>query len=344
MKLVIDKEIPFIEGVFEPYAEILYKEGKDIAPKDVADADAMIIRTRTRCDASLLEGSSVKLISLASVGLDNIDIEYCRANSIHVQNASGSSVGGVMNYVFSALYGIAARKSIKLPGMTMGIIGVGNSGRRVEHMATALGLNVLRYDPPRAAKENPDLFCDLDELLEKSDIVTFHVRLNESTKGMADEAFFKKMKQGAILINTARGEIIDENALIQYSQKLGPIIIDAWSNEPNINQDLMAIADIATPHIAGYSYQGKQNGTAAAVRGVARFFGIESLYEFFPEAQVEDDETIKLSRKGKTQGEIALLFQYNYPIFTDDFMFRLAPEKFEELRLNYQYRREFYID
>lgn len=344
MKLVIDSAIPFVQGVFEPYADIVYRQGDKISAEDVKDADALLIRTRTRCDASLLEGSAVKLISTATIGTDNIDIDYCRDRGIFVRNASGCNAGGVMNYVFSALYGVAARKSIKLDGYTFGIIGVGSAGRRVESMARSLGFRILKNDPPRMKEEGPYDFCSLDTLLEQSDIISFHVPLNDQTRGMADEDFFSKVKPGAIFINVARGEVVVDSALKEAVPKLGAVIIDTWNNEPSVDKDLLNMVDIATPHIAGYSYQGKQNGTAAAVRTVARFFGIKPLLDFFPSSDVAELEAVKLDIHGKSQGQIASLFQYNYPIFTDDFMFRVNPDGFVGLRANYSYRREFFID
>ncbi len=169
------------------------------------------------------------------------------------------------------------------------------------------------------------------------------VPLNETTRGMADDEFFERMKPGTIFINASRGEVVDEAALKRAIPKLGPVIIDTWNNEPDIDVDLLNMVDIATPHIAGYSYQGKQNGTALAVRAIARFFGIEPLYDFFPKTEIIDLELIRLDLKGKSQGEVASVLQYNYPIFTDDFMLRMAPENFEFLRSTYKYRREFYI-
>jgi len=135
-----------------------------------------------------------------------------------------------------------------------------------------------------------------------------------------------------------------EDDLIRFIPKLGPVIIDAWNNEPDIDRDLMDMVDIATPHISGYSYQGKQQGTMMAVRAIARFFSIGELYDFFPPAEVEDLEAVKLDLRGKTQGEIAAILQYNYPIFTDDFMFRMNPDGFQRLRQGYRYRREYYTD
>ena len=226
----------------------------------------------------------------------------------------------------------------------IGIVGVGNVGRRVDRMAGSLGFKVLKNDPPRMEAEGPDGFCSLDYLLENASVVTLHVPLDETTRGMADDVFFGKMRPGTIFINASRGEVVDDEALKRAIPKLGPVIIDTWNNEPCIDRELMGMVDIATPHIAGYSYQGKQNGTAQSVRALARFFGFEPLYEFFPKTEIIDLETIKLDLKGKSQGEIASTLQYNYPIFTDDFMFRMHPEDFEKLRSNYQYRREFYVD
>lgn len=342
MKIVADKDIPFLEGVFEPYAEVVYKTGSAIAAADVADADALIIRTRTRCDASLLDGSSVRMIATATIGMDHIDLEYCRTHGIHVENAAGCNAGGVMQYVFSALYGVGARKGIKLEDCTFGIIGVGHVGSKVEAMARYLGFNVLLCDPPRAAAEGPEKFCSLEYLLENSDIVTMHVPLDETTRGMADETFFALMKPGAIFINAARGEVIDEQALIAAAPKLGAVVIDTWCNEPDINEELLDIADIATPHIAGYSLLGKQNATTMAVQAVARFFGIPELYDFKPQDADSSHEPVLLDLKGKNHGEIAAVFQYNYPIFTDDFRLRMEPHKFDKLRTEYQYRRDIY--
>jgi erythronate-4-phosphate dehydrogenase len=344
MKIVADRNIPFFEGVFEPYAEVIYKEGQDISADDVKDADALVVRTRTRCDASLLEGSSVKLIATATIGTDHIDLEYCASRGIDVHNAQGCNAGGVMQYVFSALYGVSARKAIKLEDAVFGVIGVGNVGRKVAALAEYLGFKVLKCDPPRAEAEGPDEFCSLEYLLANSDVVSLHVPLEDSTKGMADEDFFKIMRPGSIFINAARGEVVVDAALKLALPKFGAVIIDTWNNEPDVDEELLDMVDVATPHIAGYSYQGKQNGTASAVQAVAGFFGIAQLYDFYPHSDLPEHEPVKLDLKGKNQGEIAAVFQYNYPIFTDDFRFRMEPANFEKMRSNYQYRREILIE
>ncbi len=344
MKIVADVDVPFLEGVLEPYSEVVYKKGSEINHEDVKDADALILRTRTRCNEELLAGSKVKLIATATIGTDHVDFDYCRSHGIEVQNAAGCNAGGVMQYVFSALYGIAARKGIKIDGSTIGIVGVGNVGKKIEAMAKHLGFNVLLCDPPRAAAEGPEAFCSLEYLLENSQIVTLHVPLDDTTRGMAGQEFFAMMQPGSIFINAARGEVVNDAALKATMPKFGAVVIDTWNNEPRVDTELVDMVDIATPHIAGYSFQGKQMGTALAVQAVARHFGIGELMDFFPESDLPDHEPVLLDLQGKNHGQIAAVFQYNYPIFTDDFRFRMDPGKFEKFRSEYQYRREIYVE
>lgn len=343
MKIVVDEAIPFIDGVFEPYAEVVYRKGASICREDLVDAEALVVRTRTKCDASLLDGTSVKIIASATIGTDHIDSSYCTKHGIFVQNAPGCNAGGVMNYVISALYGVASRKGIGLDGLSFGIVGVGNVGSRVEAAARLLGFNVLLCDPPRAEVEGTAQFCSLDELLELSDIVSLHLPLDETTAGLAGEDFFRKMKAGAFFINSCRGEVVDDEAFKAAVPKLGASVVDTWNNEPDIDRELLSMVDIATPHIAGYSYQGKQKGTAAVVRAVARFFEIEELFEFYPSCDLEELSAVHLDVSGRTQGEIASVIQYNYPIFTDDFLLRTNPDSFESIRSEYQYRKEFFF-
>ncbi|MDD7456409.1 MAG: 4-phosphoerythronate dehydrogenase [Bacteroidales bacterium] len=343
-RIIIDNEVPFVEGVFEPFADVEYVPSDKITREVVKDADGMIIRSRTQCDASLLEGSSVKFIATDTIITSHIDLDYCSEHGIGVKNAAGCNAGGVMNYVFSALYGVASRQTINLDGDTIGIIGYGHVGSLVAEMARYLGFKVLICDPPLASVTDSRDFCSSDYLLKNSDIVTIHPMVDNETRKMANKDFFNKMKDGAMFINTSNGDLVDEEALKKAIPRLGPVIIDTWGHEPNVDKELVDMVDIATAHIAGYSYQGKQNGTAICVRALARFFEYDQLYGFFPKTEIQELESIKLDLRGKTQGEIAAVIQYNYPIFTDDFIFRLDPGKFVELRSNYKYRREFYVE
>ena len=343
MKIVADTNIPFLKGVLEPYAEVVYLDGRSIDREAMMDADAIVIRTRTRCCRETLEGTKVRMIASATIGTDHIDLQWCHENGIEVKNAEGCNAGAVANYIFSAMYAVTSRRAIKMEEAVLGIVGVGNVGRKVEHMARMLGLKVLLNDPPRAAQEGDEGFVCLDTLLNEASIISIHVPLDESTHGMCGDSFFEKVQPGTIFINASRGEVVDESALLRARPKLGAIVLDTWCNEPNVSQILIDACDIATPHIAGYSYQGKQNGTAMAVQAIARHFGIKELEFFSP--SIEDALKPKaINVQGKTQGEIAAALQYNYPIFTDDFLFRVNPSNFEKLRSEYNYRREFYFE
>lgn len=343
MKIVADTNIPFLKGVLEPYAEVVYMDGRSINREAMMDADAIVIRTRTRCCEETLSGTKVKMIASATIGTDHIDLQWCQENGIEVRNAEGCNAGAVANYIFSAMYAVTSRRAIKMEDAVLGIVGVGNVGRKVEHMARTLGLKVLLNDPPRAALEGEEGFVNIDTLLSEATIISIHVPLDSTTQGMCNDAFFEKMRPGTIFINASRGEVVDEAALLRARPKIGALVLDTWCNEPNVSQILIDACDIATPHIAGYSYQGKQNGTAMAVQAIARHFGFKEL-EFFSPAMEDALMPKAINVKGKTQGEIAAAVQYNYPIFTDDFLFRVNPSNFEKLRSEYNYRREFYFE
>lgn len=369
MKVVADIGIPFLEGVLEPYFEVLYIKGMEISRDSLSDADALLVRTRTRCDASLLEGTPVKFIASATIGTDHVDLKYLKDNGIAFANAPGCNAGGVMQYVHTALFSVAERKNIDLRGKTMGVIGVGNTGGRVAALAKLLGFRVLRNDPPRAAKEGEGNFHTLDYVLRNSDIITCHVPLDGTTRGMASRSFFAKMKPGAIFINASRGEVVDDAALIAAapsafapssvpaaaapSSRLSALILDVWNGEPSaVSPELVAAADIATPHIAGYSYEGKINGTSMAVQSLARHFGIAPLFDFVPphtptpRPDIPQDLLLSdLPSEGymRKQNEFARQLLSLFPIYEMDAALRRDTAFFEQLRSTYRYRREFHI-
>ncbi len=364
MKIIVDKDIPFINGVFEPYADVHYLSGKEINREVVEDADALVIRTRTKCNSALLEGSSVKFIATATIGMDHIDLDYCKSAGIEVANAAGCNAGGVMQYVFTSLYALSCKKGYFLPDSfsnispqgrkpVLGVIGVGNVGSKVADMGEYLGFEVLRCDPLKEREQTLAFnngymqlkdfkdFYSLEYLLVNSDIITLHVNLHEGSRGMADENFFKRMKPGTIFINSSRGEVVDEGALMDNADKLSGIIIDVWANEPNINFALLEMADIATPHIAGYSYEGKVNGTTMAVRAVAAHFGIGGLLDFAIVPAEKNNN--HFSKEGKSKEEISEYMSNIFPIFGHCADLKENPQDFEQLRSNFKYRREFYV-
>ena len=292
MKIVCDDNIPFLRGVFEPYADVVYLQGAAITAADVRDADALITRTRTRCDASLLEGSSVRVIASATIGFDHIDTAYCSEHGIEWANAPGCNSGSVAQYVASALGVLAEKFGLDLSGLTLGIVGVGHVGSKVARVARALGMGVLLNDPPRAASEGPFLTVagfdspvphhNLDTIIRESDIITLHVPLDSSTRHLFDAGRLAALRPGQILINTSRGEVVCGDALKRALRagRLKAAVLDVWENEPDIDPELASLVEIATPHIAGYSLDGKAAGTTAAVRVVARALGITDLLDW----------------------------------------------------------------
>lgn len=345
MKIVADDKIPFLKGVFEPFAQVVYLPGKKITPADVADADALIVRTRTRCTAELLAGSKVRSVATATIGFDHINAgELARCN-IRWSNAPGCNADSVKNYISSAL----TVSGMGVPGKTIGIVGVGHVGSRVATAAAALGMNVLLNDPPRADKEGETGFTGLDELLALSDVVTLHVPLERGGKyptlNMADEKFFAKMRQGAWFFNSCRGEAVDEKAFLaaKKSGKLGGALMDVWPGEPNLSAELIGAVELGTPHIAGYSADGKANGTAAAVQFTARQLGIEELLNWRPDSLPEPVYAPVIDLKGVNDPAEALkrAILHAYDIRRDVDALRKNPASFEELRGSYWVRREF---
>ena len=318
-KILIDSAVPYIQGVFEPYFEqVVYVPGADIDAAMARDADAMVIRTRTKCNAALLEGSSVQAIATATIGMDHIDADWCAAHGIDAFNAPGCNADGVMEWVFAALKVFSQKRFLK--GLTLGVIGVGQVGHRVADMGRRRGFRVLENDPPLEAKGTTRNLVPLDYLLDQSDIVTVHIPLWPENRDFAGDDFFNRIKSGAIFLNASRGGIVDETALLKNRFKLGGLAVDVWKGEPAINLDLLEAADIATPHIAGYTKVGKVNGTVASVRGIARHFGIKELENF----------SIQHCYKSYDID--------GYDILADDAALRADPSQFESLRNHYNLR------
>lgn len=347
MKIVVDDKIPYLEDILEKhFDEVVYLPGKAITTKHVCDADALLIRTRTCCNAELLEGSKVKVIATATIGFDHIDREYCKQKGIAWFNAPGCNAYGVVQYVLAALSLISKNGYGSLSGKTLGIIGVGEVGRRLAAVAPYLGLSVLLNDPPRSRAEGHCGFVDIDTLLRDSDIVTLHVPLIregiDKTFHLADDRFFEKIGSAKVLINASRGEVVDTAALKNAICKgrIGHAILDVWEHEPDIDQELLAMVDIATPHIAGYSLEGKANGTSMAVNNILRFFGLGDETCWFPSNLPAVNEHVALSKNCTDDEALGEAIMQTYSIKEDDGRLRANPTTFEQLRGCYGVRRE----
>ncbi|MDR1223823.1 MAG: 4-phosphoerythronate dehydrogenase [Tannerella sp.] len=346
MKIIADDKIPFLKGVMEPYADIVYLPGSKITAADVTGADAIFTRTRTKCNEALLKGSSVKLIATATIGFDHIDTDYCDAAGIRWVNAPGCNSWSVQQYITAAIVTLAEKRSLKLPELTLGVVGVGNVGSKVVRTVEALGMCVLPNDPPRAEREGDATFVTLDKLLAESDIVTCHTPLtNEGrhkTRHLASDDFFGRMKPGAVFINTSRGPVADTEALKRAS--LSAYILDVWEGEPNPDPDLLNGAFIGTPHIAGYSSDGKANGTAACVHEFCRFFDLDVLPDWYPANIPAPPMPLEITLDGRGKSNEQLFFEaitHTYPVREDSDRLKQTPSAFEELRGGYWIRREF---
>lgn len=348
MKIVIDDKIPYMRGALEPFAEVVYLPGSRTTADVVRDADALITRTRTPCSRELLEGSQVRLIATATIGFDHIDLDYCERAGIAWINAPGCNAESVNQYLASALFSYAPRRNLTLRGLTIGIVGVGQVGSRIARTCEILGMNVLLNDPPRERLEGSAQFVSLQEIRERADIISFHVPLNlagqDRTWHMVDAAFCGGLGKQPLLVNTCRGEVFDTRALHAAiaSNRISGLVLDCWENEPGIDLDLLARVDFGTPHIAGYSRDGKANGTQTSVRAVSRFFNL-GIDDWTPSG-VEPPANPVIELDGAGRGEESILAAAvlaTYEIERDDHALRRDPDRFEQLRGDYPVRREF---
>lgn len=348
MKIIIDKDIPFVAGALEKYADVVYLEGGSITRNDVVDADALIVRTRTKCNSDLLRQTKVRFIASATIGFDHIDTAYCDANDIHWTNAPGCNSSSVQQYVGAALFHLASKLEFSLSDKTIGVVGVGNVGAKIAAFCRTIGMRVLLNDPPRERREGKGSFVSLETIIREADIITLHVPLNlegkDKTFHFFDDRIFSQLQSHQVLINTSRGEIIDTPALLTAlrHKKLAACVQDVWENEPEIDVDFLNLVDIGTPHIAGYSIEGKANGTAMSVRAVSRFFNLGT-DDWFPDRLPSpNNEEVEFDCTSMRREKIVCkLIRNTYDILSDDQRLRNSPRTFEQQRSAYPLRREF---
>jgi len=365
MLIVADSKIPYLKGVFEPYADVHYLDPGEFTPETVHNADALIIRTRTKCDAALLEHSRVSVIATATIGTDHIDTHWCIRHGIIWENAAGCNAASVAQYMASALLRVSLLHNVDLRGKTLGIIGCGHVGTIVAASAAALGMNVLVNDPPRAEREGESGFVELERIQSEADFITFHVPLQGAEHGpwrtehLADGEFFRGLKRKPFFFNTSRGDVVDESALKEAIKtgRISGAVLDVWHNEPDIDRELLTLVDFATPHIAGYSADGKANGTAMAVEAVAANLpthviihvprAFSAMQKSIPRmkadilAKVPAPENPVIMLNSNSKNPLADAVFASYDVAEDDAALRAAPEKFEALRGSYRVRREF---
>lgn len=348
MKIIIDDKIPYIQGAFEGVAEVVYLPGSKTTTEVVKNADALVTRTRTICDEKHLAGSTVKFIATATIGYDHIDTDYCDAAGIKWTNAPGCNSKSVEQYIASTLMVLAEQKNLQLADLCIGVVGVGNVGSKVSRVCDLLGMKVLLNDPPRERAEGSTEFVSLNQIMDEADIITLHVPLEmkgeDATFHLGNGDFFSGLKRKPFLINSCRGEVVETQA-VKAALKSGQIagfVCDCWENEPDIDLELLALTEIATPHIAGYSKDGKAIGTQMSVHAISKFFRL-GLENWQPSGVEQPANPIfELDGTGLSEQDIfAKAILHTYDIRNDDQDFRKNTAQFEQLRGDYPVRREF---
>lgn len=349
MKILADDALPLVRECFAALGEVQTKAGRSICRADLDGVDALLVRTRTKVNAALLDGSAVRFVGSGVIGLEHVDRDYLAARNIPFASAQGCNAVSVSEYVTAALLHIARQKGINLAGKSIAIVGVGNVGSQVLRKVRALGLEPLLCDPPRQRSEGGD-FVDLATALE-ADIVTIHTPLSsdgpDATAGMIDAAAIAGLKKETIFINAARGGIVDEAALVRAG--LAATVVDCWANEPDISRDLMEAVDIATPHIAGHSYEGKLNGTTMLYSALAEYLESDATYDIEGVLPAVEPAHIRVAAAGRGwQDVVSDVVEQCYAIVEDDSRFRQLPlageqklRDFENQRRSYPLRRQW---
>jgi|WetSurMetagenome_2_1015567.scaffolds.fasta_scaffold62066_2 erythronate-4-phosphate dehydrogenase len=347
MRIVADKDIPYVTEAFADIGAVTLVNGRGLSRAEIVDADILLVRSVTQVTSGLIAGTKLRFIASATSGIEHIDVSYLKTHGIGFAYAPGSNARSVAQYVVAAMISFAGRK--KLRERTLGIIGVGNVGSLVHLYAESLGMRCVLNDPPKFRETNDVRYRPVGEVLEDSDIVTLHVPLEKQgrdpTFHLVNDYFLKQMRPGAVLINTSRGRVVDEAGLKNIRDKPGGLIIDVWDNEPRFDTELCGMADIATPHIAGYSYDGKVQGTLMIHRAACLFFKIKPQWD--PEVLLS--EPAGLIETAGVADPVAHAVLKAYPLMRDDEAMRVIAvknidkrgQKFDALRAHYPKRLEF---
>jgi len=353
MLIVADENIPLIEEFFAGFGEIRRFPGRSIDRATVAEADVLLVRSVTNVDQALLEGSKVRFVGTCTIGTDHLDLEYFAQAGIHWSSAPGCNARGVVDYVLGSLLTLAEIEGVALPGRTYGVVGAGEVGGRLIQVLRGLGWNVLVCDPVRQAAEGGD-YLSLEQLIEQCDVISLHTPLTRSgdlaTWHLLDKARLQQLKPGTWLINAARGPVVDNQALREVLLEREDLqaVLDVWEEEPTVDQALADLCVLATPHIAGYSLDGKQRGTAQIYQAYCRFSGqVEqiSLDTLLPQPWVSH---VWLNANADPAWALATVCRAVYDPRRDDADFRRSlggtpveqRSAFDGLRKHYPERRE----
>jgi erythronate-4-phosphate dehydrogenase len=353
-KIVVNKHTPSVVEAFTHLGKVIALETLAVTREAVRDADILVVRSETKVNEQLLEGSSVKFVGTVTIGTDHVDERYLASKGITFVSAPGSNSNSVKEYIASALCVWSRRTGAPLAGKTIGVVGVGNVGSKVARAARTLGLNVMLNDPPLSRITGDEKYRPLDELMD-ADFITIHVPLTKSgddaTFHLFNEARIGKMKRGAVLINTSRGPVVETNALVDAlsSHHLSASILDVWEGEPVLNTELLSRVLIGTPHIAGYSLDGKLNACRMVYEAACRFLGVQPAWNIDTSMTSESARIAVPSGMSETNEIVRSAVKQAYDIELDDTLLKKTSSLdlnehgryFMKLRAEYRIRREF---
>ncbi|MDF3827214.1 MULTISPECIES: 4-phosphoerythronate dehydrogenase PdxB [unclassified Pseudocitrobacter] len=349
MKILVDENMPYARELFSRLGEVKAVPGRPIPVAELAGADALMVRSVTKVNETLLANQSIKFVGTATAGTDHVDQAWLAQAGIGFSAAPGCNAIAVVEYVFSSLLYLAERDGFTLTDRTVGIVGVGNVGGRLQKRLEALGVRTLLCDPPRADNGDEGDFRTLDELVQEADILTFHTPLFKDgpykSLHLADDALIRRLKPGAILINACRGPVVDNAALLkclEAGQDLS-VVLDVWEPEPDLNLALLDKVDIGTSHIAGYTLEGKARGTTLVFEAYSKFIG--QAQQVALDTLLPPPEFGRITLHGKLdQPTLKRLVHLVYDVRRDDAPLRKVagiPGEFDKLRKNYLERREW---
>ena len=354
--IVVNKHTPFAVETFSHLGRVIALDTPEVTARTVRNAEILVVRSETKVNRDLLEGSAVRFVGTVTIGTDHVDLEYLKAHNITFASAPGSNANAVAEYIASALLTWSARTQEELTGKTIGIVGVGNVGSKVAKVAKALGMEVLLNDPPLACKTGDKVYRPLDELMQ-ADVITLHVPLtmsgNDRTYHLFDHARILRMKQGALLINSSRGAVVERGALREALAQghLAGAILDVWEGEPAIDVGLLDLVALGTPHIAGHSLDGKLNALRMVYEAACGFADVSSQWQGEGAGEPPGLGRIVVpEEKAQVEDILRYAIRQTYDIELDDYLLRqiaAVPEPqrgayFAKLRSEYRTRREFY--
>jgi erythronate-4-phosphate dehydrogenase len=355
MLIIADAKNALVNSAFQGLGDVQTLPTQEITRQALADAEVVIVRSETKVDADLLEGTNVRFVATATIGTDHIDLEYLKAREIGFANAPGRNANSVAEYIAAALLVLACAGRCNLEQSSIAVIGVGNVGSRVERIARGLGIKVLLNDPPLADSTGDPKYLPLDAVID-ADIVSLHVPLTRGGRHPTYHFFgaerLESMKKGALLMNTSRGAVVETGALKSAlrSAGLAGAVLDVWENEPFIDTALLSQCTLGTPHIAGYSLDGKVNAARIIFHAVREHFGLSASWELNLQLPGPETPRIVVEERPRNAGSLLQsVVRKCYDIQQDDHRLRelitlpeeRRAERFRELRSGYQVRREF---